>query len=79
MTLQTRIARTGYVVMYPAAPAQSEPERWFACDEHGVIQMRGNIGFNAESCRAMFERGALVEHVRLLAGAVIYRVNEVTQ
>lgn len=74
MTLLNRISRTGYVVMYPASPVQGEPERWFACDAYGVIQMRGNIGFNAESCRAMVASGALVEHVRLLAGAVIYRM-----
>lgn len=79
MTLLNRISRTGYAVMYPAAPAQCEPERWFACDERGVIQMRGNVGFNAESCRAMVTSGALVEHVRLLAGAVIYKLNEVTR
>jgi hypothetical protein len=73
MSLDERIARTGHVVKYPAMPAQLEPERWFLCDEFGVVQMRGTIGLYAETCREMVKRGALVEHQTLIAGAVIYK------
>jgi hypothetical protein len=38
--------------------------------------MRGTTGLSADECRAMVTSGALVEHVRLLAGAVIYKLTE---
>lgn len=57
----------GYVIRYDV------PELWFPCDERGIVAMRGEKGLNAETCREMLERGALIEHHRLLAGAVIYR------
>lgn len=72
MTLDTRIAKTGYVILYPAIEKLGEPERWYLCDAFGIIQTRGN-GFNAVQCREMLESGALTEYHRLLAGAVIYR------
>jgi hypothetical protein len=70
VTLDTRISRTGYVIRY------NMPELWFACDGFGVVQMRGTTGLSADECRAMVTSGALVEHVRLLAGAVIYKLTE---
>lgn len=72
MTITDRIARTGYVIMYPAIESLAQGEQWFLCNDAGVIQTRGN-GYNAGECRAMLERGELVEHVRLLTGVVIYK------
>lgn len=72
MTIDTRIAKTGYVILYQAIESLGEPERWYLCDAFGIIQTRG-AGFNAVQCREMLKRGALVEHHRLLAGATIYR------
>lgn len=72
-TIDQRIARTGYVVCYPAIESLGEAEHWFACDANGIIATRGATGFNAVQCREMVERGALVEHVALLAGVVIYK------
>jgi hypothetical protein len=73
MTLDTRIARTGYVILYPAIESLGEPERWYLCDADGIIQTRGSTGFNAVQCREMVTSGALVEHHKLLAGATIYK------
>jgi hypothetical protein len=64
MTIDTRIARTGYVIRYPEIESLGEPERWYLCDAHGIIATRGTVGFNAVTCREMVERGALVEHRR---------------
>lgn len=72
MTIDTRIAKTGYVILYPAIESLGEPERWYLCDAFGIIQTRGS-GFNAVQCREMLKRGALTEYLRLLAGAVIYK------
>ena len=63
MTLEQRIARTGYVIRYPAIAALAEPERWYLCDENGIIQTRG-AGYSETECRAMVERGELAEHVK---------------
>lgn len=72
MTIDTRISKTGYVILYPAIESLGEQERWYLCDASGIIATRGS-GFNAAQCREMLERGALVEHHRLFAGATIYR------
>lgn len=76
MTLDTRIARTGYVIRYDAISSLGEPERWFACDAHGIIATRGTSGFNAATCREIVASGVLVAHETLIAGAVIYKLTE---
>lgn len=74
-TVDARIAKTGYVIQYPAIEALAEPERWFVCDARGIVQTKGSAGVEAGACREMLKRGGLIVHHAIdAAGATIYRM-----
>lgn len=74
-TVDARIAKTGFVIQYPAIEALAEPERWFVCDARGIVHTKGSAGLNAGACHAMLTRGGLiVYHALAMSGATIYRM-----
>jgi hypothetical protein len=70
--IASRIARTGFVICYPAIEALAQGEQWFLCNDRGFIQPAGK-GYSAEACRELVKAGALVEHETLESGCVIYK------
>lgn len=72
MSATKRIARTGYVILYPGRAEIGETDAWYGCYADGGI--RGGK-LDALQCAGLVEAGALVEHQRIvMTGATIYRL-----
>ena len=72
MSATKRIARTGYVILYPGRESMGDVDAWYGCYADGGIK-GGKL--NAQECAGLVEAGALVVHHEIEAtGATIYRL-----